>query len=78
MASRIALCLGGRIDSEFEFLRVCVGAMKATISNGADVRGYFSWSPLDNFEWEQGHRNGFGRIYVDDSSLRYTPKSSFR
>ena len=40
-----------------EFLRAYIGAMNATVSNGVDVRGYFIWSLLDNFEWEQGYQS---------------------
>jgi beta-glucosidase len=60
-----------------EFLRAYIAAMNATVSNGVDVRGYFIWSLLDNFEWEQGYSNRFGLTYVDYSSLRRIPKSSF-
>jgi hypothetical protein len=44
---------------------------------GVDVRGYFIWSLLDNFEWEWGYSNRFGLTYVDYPSLRRIPKSSF-
>jgi beta-glucosidase len=61
-----------------EFLRAYIAAMNAAVSNGVDVRGYFIWSLLDNFEWEQGYANRFGLTYVDYSSLRRIPKSSFQ
>ena len=37
-----------------EFLRAYIGAMNAAASDGVDVRGYFIWSLLDNFEWDSG------------------------
>jgi beta-glucosidase len=66
------------MDTErVQFLRAYVGAMNAAASSGVDVRGYFVWSLLDNFEWEQGYTNRFGLTYVDYPSQRRIPKASF-
>jgi beta-glucosidase len=43
---------------------------------GSDIRGYFVWSLLDNFEWALGLSKRFGLIHVDYQSLRRTPKLS--
>ena len=52
--------------------------MFAAINDGADVRGYFVWSLLDNFEWGSGYSQRFGLVYVDYPTQRRIPKASFR
>ncbi|MBA0569501.1 hypothetical protein Golob_003223 [Gossypium lobatum] len=46
------------------------------IRKGADVRGYFIWSLLDNFEWNNGYTVRYGLHHVDYETLKRTPKSS--
>ena len=46
------------------------------IEDGIDVRGYFAWSALDNFEWVAGYRPKFGIIAVDRRTQERTPKPS--
>jgi len=60
-----------------DYLRAYVGAMLEAIENGADVRGYFVWSLLDNFEWGSGYSQRFGLVYVDYPTQRRIPKTSF-
>ncbi|MBR0992406.1 beta-glucosidase [Bradyrhizobium japonicum] len=69
---------GAVIDpGRIEFLKAYISAMNEAASKGVDVRGYFVWSLLDNFEWDSGYSIRFGLTYVDYASLQRTPKSSF-
>lgn len=45
---------------------------------GADMRGYFAWSLLDNFEWSYGYTKRFGIVHVDYTTQKRTPKASYR
>ncbi|MGH9210041.1 MAG: GH1 family beta-glucosidase [Acidimicrobiales bacterium] len=46
------------------------------IAAGADLRGYFVWSYLDNFEWAEGYTQRFGIVHVDFATQRRIPKAS--
>lgn len=60
------------------FLRQHIGAVRDVIAQGVNVRGYFVWSLLDNFEWSLGYRMRFGIVHVDYATQRRTPKASAR
>ncbi len=68
----------GEVDDQhrIRYLEAYVAAMREAIERGADVRGYFVWSLLDNFEWGSGYANRFGLVYVDFATLRRAPKAS--
>ncbi|WZZ48487.1 hypothetical protein YC2023_048594 [Brassica napus] len=52
---------------------------KAVMEDGCDVRGYYAWSLLDNFEWEHGYSTRFGLYFVDyDNNLERYPKDSVK
>src|SRR6266545_618505 len=53
-------------------------AAHRAIADGVDLRGYFVWSLLDNFEWAQGYTKRFGLYYVDYPTQRRIPKDSAR
>ncbi|MGC4814651.1 GH1 family beta-glucosidase [Micromonospora sp. DT228] len=52
-------------------------AVRAAIDDGVDVRGYFVWSLLDNWEWAEGFTKRFGLVHVDYATQTRTPKSSY-
>jgi beta-glucosidase len=58
------------------FLQGHVAAVEQAIAEGVDVRGYYVWSLLDNFEWEHGYSQRFGIVYVDFETQRRIPKRS--
>jgi beta-glucosidase len=60
------------------YLRQHLTAVQAAIQRGVDVRGYFVWSLLDNFEWAHGYSKRFGLVHVDFETQKRTPKDSAR
>jgi beta-glucosidase len=62
-----------RIDYLASHLR----AVGAAVEAGVDVRGYFTWSLIDNFEWAEGYTKRFGLVHVDYATQRRTPRDSY-
>ena len=60
------------------YLEGHLAAVRDAIADGIDVRGYFLWSLLDNFEWALGYSRRFGIVYVDFATLERVPKASYR
>ncbi|BDZ39699.1 beta-glucosidase [Microbacterium suwonense] len=58
------------------FLRDHVAATLDAVEQGADVRGYFYWSLLDNYEWAWGYAKRFGIVRVDYDTQQRTIKQS--
>jgi beta-glucosidase len=58
------------------YLRDHLAAVERAVEDGVDVRRYYAWSLLDNFEWEHGYSKRFGIIHVDYETQRRTPKRS--
>ena len=63
----------GRIDYLTRYLH----QLRRACNEGVDVRGYFQWSIMDNFEWAEGYALRFGLIYVDYQTLERIPKDSY-
>jgi beta-glucosidase len=61
------------------YLRDHLAAADAVRADGVDLRGYFVWTLLDNFEWAEGYTKTFGLVHVDrtTSELGRTPKASY-
>lgn len=60
-----------------DFIDQHLAAVKRAIDEGVNVKGYYVWSLLDNYEWALGYEKRFGIIHVDFDSLKRTPKSSY-
>jgi beta-glucosidase len=53
-------------------------AVAAAIQTGVDVRAYYAWTLLDDFEWAEGHRARYGFVHVDFETQKRSPKRSFQ
>lgn len=59
-----------------DYVRAHLQALARAIEAGVDVRGYFYWSLLDNYEWDSGYDKRFGLVHVDYDTQVRTPKAS--
>ena len=69
----------GVVDDQprIDYLTSHLVAVADAITDGADVRGYYCWSLMDNFEWAEGFEQRFGLVHVDYETQARTPKRSF-
>ncbi len=65
-------CFVDRID----YYQKHLNAVHNAIEQGVNVKGYFAWSLMDNFEWAEGYLKRFGIVYVDYESQVRTIKNS--
>lgn len=63
--------------ARIDYLTRYLNALRRSIRDGVDVRGYFQWSILDNFEWAEGYALRFGLVYMDYTTMRRIPKDSY-
>ncbi|SPJ25922.1 GH1 family beta-glucosidase [Palleronia abyssalis] len=54
-----------------------ISQVKRAVDEGIPVKGYFTWSLLDNYEWNEGYAPRFGIVHVDYSTQARTPKASY-
>ncbi|HYJ80977.1 MAG TPA: family 1 glycosylhydrolase, partial [Longimicrobiaceae bacterium] len=69
---------GSQVDDPLRvaYLRDHLRAVREAVRAGVDLRGYFTWSLLDNFEWSAGYAMRFGLVHVDLETQQRTPKRS--
>ena len=58
------------------YVRACLRELHRGIADGVPTRGYFLWSFMDNFEWQDGYARRFGIVYNDFKTQKRTPKLS--
>ncbi|MGY0021351.1 GH1 family beta-glucosidase [Streptomyces sp. cg35] len=64
-------------DDRVTYLHSHLTALRDAMDKGVDVRGYYVWSLLDNFEWALGYAKRFGIVRVDYDTQKRTPKDSY-
>jgi beta-glucosidase len=64
-------------DARIAYVADHLAALRRAMATGVDVRGYFYWSILDNFEWARGYDPRFGLVHVDYQTQVRTPKASY-
>lgn len=62
--------------NRIEFLESHLASLATLRRQGMDIRGYFAWSLLDNYEWSEGYAKRFGIVHVDYETQKRTPKDS--
>jgi len=72
--------IDGRVEDPLrvEYFRQHLRAAHEAMKKGANLRGYYAWSLLDNYEWAHGYSKRFGIVHVDYSTQQRTIKSSGR
>jgi beta-glucosidase len=63
-------------NGRIAFLSSYLDELERAADDGVDVRGYFLWSFMDNFEWTKGYVPRFGIVYTDYDTMRRIPKDS--
>jgi len=72
--------IDGRVDDPLRvaYYRAHLTAAHSALCKGVDLRGYYAWSLLDNYEWSLGYSKRFGIVHVDYATQQRTPKASAR
>jgi len=71
--------VAGKVNDQarIAYLNAHLAKVKQACDEGIPVKGYFTWSLMDNYEWSLGYAPRFGLVYVDFDSLQRTPKASY-
>jgi len=65
-------------DDRIAYLRDHIASAYQALRDGVNLKGYFTWTLMDNFEWAEGYSKRFGLVHTDRQTLKRTPKKSFR
>ncbi len=78
MSAHDSVSLDGKVHdpNRIDFINRYLNELSKAIDDGADVKGYFHWSFMDNFEWAHGYSERFGIVYVDYETQKRIPKDS--
>ena len=79
MSAHDVVSLDGKVHdpNRIDFLNRYLNELEKATDDGVDIRGYFQWSLMDNFEWAKGYNDRFGLIYVDYETMERIPKDSY-
>ncbi len=64
-------------DDRIAYLQDHIASVYRALKDGVNVKGYFTWTLMDNFEWAEGYSKFFGLVHTDRQSLKRTAKKSF-
>ncbi|TYS17699.1 beta-glucosidase [Rossellomorea vietnamensis] len=69
----------GRVKDtrRIQYLKQHLTSLQRSIESGVNIKGYLTWSLLDNFEWAEGYDKRFGLIHIDFHTLKRTKKDSY-
>ncbi len=78
MSAHDTISLDGEVHdpNRIDFLERYLNELEKAVNDGVDVKGYFLWSLMDNFEWSQGYSERFGIVFVDYQTQRRIIKDS--
>ena len=78
MSCHDVVSLDGQVHdpNRIDYMHRYLHELRRAAEDGVDVRGYFAWSLLDNFEWSEGYNERFGLVHVDFATGQRTPKDS--
>lgn len=63
-------------QSRIDYIKGVLKPLYQAMADGVDVRGYYLWSLMDNFEWSSGYESRYGLYYTDFETLERIPKKS--